>query len=160
MPGNPAVKWVKKPSCVEGWRTIRPSTTGIRRRSCFTVGRGIPGGVARTTSSTSTAAIALSAAAEEKAGVQPATLSTATKGTAERICPTWPRMPVSCVSSGTRPGGNQAGTSRIALAKVSASPAPSTMRAIIATPTVSVWDMSTWPSAISTAPAVRVTREP
>jgi hypothetical protein len=69
-------------------------------------------------------------------------------------------MPVSWVSSGTRAAGNQAGTRRMALAKVSASPAPRTTRAIIATPTVSVWDMITWPSAISTAPEVSVTREP
>ena len=69
-------------------------------------------------------------------------LSNATKGTAEAICPTCPRIPVSCVITGTRPAGNHAGTRRIALENVSASPAPRTIRAIIAVPTVSVCAIS------------------
>src|SRR5699024_799712 len=84
-PVKPAVKWVKNPSCVDGWRMIRASTSEILVTSCFTRGRGTPGGVARTTSSASSAATALTEAAEEKAVPQPATVSTATKGTAERI---------------------------------------------------------------------------
>ena len=91
---------------------------------------------------------------------QPATASRATKGTAEAICPTWPRIAVTWVRIGTRVAGNQAGTSRIALEKVSASPAPTTMRAAIATAAASVPAISSWPVAISAAPAVMVTREP
>src|SRR5690625_7132390 len=81
----------------------------------------MPGGVARTTSTASSAATALTPAAAPKAVDQPATASRATKGTAEAICPTWPRIAVTWVRIGTRVAGNQAGTSRIALEKVSRS---------------------------------------
>src|SRR5690625_5921039 len=83
MPGNPEDRCVKKPSWVAGWRTIRPTTCGIRHGFCLVRGRGMPGGVARTTSTASSAATALTPAAAPKAVDQPATASRATKGRSE-----------------------------------------------------------------------------
>ena len=49
-------------------------------------------------------------------------------GTTLKSWPSCPDMPVSCVSSGTRPGANQSGISRITEINVMASPAPTRTR--------------------------------
>ena len=51
---------------------------------------------------------------------------------AESTWPSWPQMPVSCVTSGTCRGENQCGTSRSTEMNVTASPRPTTARAAIA----------------------------
>ena len=65
---------------------------------------------------------------EERRATSPPSCSSATSGTAAAICPNWPRMPVSCVISGARWGGNHSATSRSTLMNVIASPAPTSTR--------------------------------
>ena len=62
-------------------------------------------------------------------------------------------MPVSWVTSGTRRGVNQCGTSRSTEMNVTASPSPTTARAPIASGRDVVSASASWPDAISAAPA-------
>jgi hypothetical protein len=78
--------------------------------------------------------------------------SSARNGTAESTWPSCPQNPVSWMTSGTRRGGNQCGTSRSTEMNVSASPSPRTARAAIAAGRDSVNASVSWPVAISAPP--------
>jgi hypothetical protein len=69
-------------------------------------------------------------------------------------------MPVIWVSSGTRRGANQRGTRRSTEMNVRASPSPTTALAPMARGNDSVRASSSWPPAMSAAPATMSTREP
>ncbi len=69
-------------------------------------------------------------------------------------------MPVNCVMSGTRRGGNQCGTRRSTEMNVSASPRPTTARAAIATGNTVVNARVSCPVAISAAPVTISVFEP
>lgn len=79
---------------------------------------------------------------------------------AESTWPSWPSMPVSWESTGTRRAGNQRGTSRSTEMKVKASPMPTSTRPATASGSRSVSASSPCPAAMSTAPAAIITREP
>ena len=78
--------------------------------------------------------------------------SSARNGSADSTWPSCPQMPVSCVTSGTRCGANQCGTSRSTEMNVTASPRPTTARAAMAAGRDSVNASTSWPAAISVAP--------
>ncbi len=80
------------------------------------------------------------------------TPSNARNGTADSTWPSWPLIPVSWVSSGTRSAGNQCGTSRRTEMKVTASPSPTTARAASARGSESVSAIASCPVTISAAP--------
>ena len=92
-------------------------------------------GALRTTTSTSTTTNALPAAALENATDQPAACSSAANGIADSTCPSWPKIVVSWVNSGTRLAGNQRGISASTATKTMASPVPTSTRAGTATGT-------------------------
>ena len=81
-------------------------------------------------------------------------------GTTLKSWPSWPDMPVSWVSSGTRAGANQSGMSRITEMKVMASPAPTSTRPRTPPGMFSAKASWSWPSPISTAPPAIMAREP
>lgn len=69
-------------------------------------------------------------------------------------------MPVSWTIMGPRCAGNQVAMRRSTLGKTAASPAPSSTRAMSATPTLGDSAIVSWPAAISTMPIVMIGREP
>ena len=69
-------------------------------------------------------------------------------------------MPVSWVSTGTRRTGNQAATSRSTEMNVSASPAPTSTRATMASGSTVVNASRSCPAAITVAPIAMRAREP
>ena len=95
-----------------------------------------------------------------KPGVQPKECRTKAKGSTLNSCPSWPDMPVSWVTSGTRAGANHSGISRITEIKVMASPAPTRTRPATPPGMVSAKASWSWPRPIRTAPPAIMAREP
>ena len=69
-------------------------------------------------------------------------------------------MPVTCVITGTWRGANHAGTRRMTLMNVIASPAPTSTRATTAQPASSASASRSWPAAMTTPPVTSSSREP
>ena len=69
-------------------------------------------------------------------------------------------MPVICTITGARCAGNHVAMSRSTLGNTAASPAPSSMRATIATPTFGEKAITSCPTAISSIPIVMIGRAP
>jgi hypothetical protein len=67
---------------------------------------------------------------------------------------------VSCVINGTRRAGNQAPITDRTLMNVSASPAPTSTRAAIASGNAVATASSSWPAAMITAPTTTSERAP
>ena len=117
-------------------------------------------GASRTAATTSRQARSESEATERKAVVQPATPRRPAKGMAESNWPDCPRVPTHCCSCGSRRGENQAPSRRSTERKVIASPAPTSTRPTIATPSSLASPTAACPSAIDRAPAAMSTRGP
>ena len=81
-------------------------------------------------------------------------------GTTLKSWPSWPDMPVSWVSSGTRAGANHSGISRMTEMNVMASPAPTSTRPSTPPGMLSAKASWSWPSPISRAPPAIIAREP
>jgi len=76
------------------------------------------------------------------------------------ICPNWPMSPVNCTSTGACRSGNHTAMRRSTLGKTAASPAPMSTRARMPMPTSEAKAITSWPSAMSTMPAVTIGRAP
>ena len=79
---------------------------------------------------------------------------------AAAIEPSWPKMPVSWVISGTVRPVNHMPITRSTLMNVIASPAPTSTRATMAVGTSVATARRNWPAAIVSAPARIIRREP
>lgn len=155
------VQCSQKPSWEAGSRTTRCSCSATDRAGSPPDCSARSGcGALRRIAATTRAITAETAAAEAKAGVQPAAPSTAANGIALRIWPDWPRMPMDWLRSGTRAGLNHAGSMRRIGPNVSASPAPTKMRPMMAEPMLVLSARSTWPMHMSTAPVASTVRVP
>ena len=121
--------WPKKPSRVPGRIHTAFSCAPTSRTDTEADGVQVLPGAFRTTTSTSRTTNALPAAALENATDQPAACSSAANGMADRICPSWPKIVVSWVNSGTRRPGNQRGIRASTATKTMASPVPTSTRA-------------------------------
>jgi hypothetical protein len=133
IPGNKVMKASQKASRVPGSahasRMSRPATANARARG-IRGGRGR--GESRRSARTTTAESTLIAAASRKDGVHPAAARTAANPTPEAMKPSWLNGPSAVVIQPLRSAGNHAGTRRITLMKVNASPTPKRTRAAIA----------------------------
>ncbi len=127
-------KCVHRPSRVPGsrhaWRSWARASPALTARD-----GGTKSGGSASTEKDTTATPIPTQPATRKDALHPAAPSRATSGMAAAIWPSWPRMPVSWMISGARPGGNHRGTSRSTLMKVIASPAPTSTRPSTASPT-------------------------
>ena len=94
------------------------------------------------------------------AGVQPARCRIMANGTTLKSWPSWPDIPVSWVSSGTRTGANQIGISRITAMNVMASPAPTRTRPTTPPGMLSANASCSCPRPIRMAPPAIMAREP
>jgi hypothetical protein len=150
---------VHSPSRVPGSRQDETSPASTWRGDGAGGGGGAPSGRSRTTASAASATATPTAAVETKAVVQPGPCSSAANGSADSTCPSWPSRPVSWVISGTRRAGNQAVTTESTLMKVSASPAPTSTRAVTASGMVSATASSNCPAAMVSAPTT-ISRRP
>ena len=79
---------------------------------------------------------------------------------AAAIAPTWPTMPVSCVTNGACLTRNQTATRRSSEVKIIASPAPSRMRAAMPTGKDPANANQNCPTVISVRPVNISRREP
>ena len=116
--------WPKKPSRVPG-RCQTPRTAprisridAPERRARRHRGRVAHHADARTATS------ALATAAAPNADGHPAPCSTHANGSAESTCPSWQRIVVTWMTSGTRRAGNHRGTSASTAVNTAASPRP------------------------------------
>jgi hypothetical protein len=157
--GNWVAMCPKKPSRVPGRRHTATSWPSTSRTDTGRLPAG-PAGVSRTTAGTSTATSSPAPAAAPKATGHPAACSSPANGTAETTCPSWQRIVVSWVISGTRRAGNQRGTSASAAVNTTASPAPTSTLASTASGSAPASASSSWPAAITSALAVSMTRDP
>jgi hypothetical protein len=114
----------------------------------------------RTTASTASATATPSAAAATNAVLHPRPCSSAANGSADSTWPDCPIRPVSWVINGTRRGGNQAVTTDSTLMNVSASPAPTSTRAVTASGSVVARASPSCPAAMMSAPATISRRAP
>lgn len=119
-----------------------------------------PGGRLRMTAKVSTVKSTPSPARLPKAIVQLVACSSAAMGRIAKSCPVCPTMPVSCTMKGACRSGNQTATTRSTLGKIAASPAPSSMRARIAVPTLGANAITSWPTAMRNMPIVMIGRAP
>ena len=117
--------WPKKPSRVPGrCHTARTAPRISRIDAPDGRDTAAPAGASRTTASASTATTALATAAAPNADGQPAPCSTHANGSADSTCPSWQRIVVTWMTSGTRRAGNHRGTSASTAVNTAASPRP------------------------------------
>ena len=146
---NPAQNPRRVPGSAHASRTPRLAVANAARRGTRG-GRG--SGESRSRARASTAVATLTAAADRNDGVHPQAASTAANPTAETTKPNWLSGPVAVVTFALRCGGNQAGTSRITLMNVSASPTPSTARAAYANGSAAAIANIAWAPAMTSDP--------
>src|SRR5689334_10000852 len=156
LPEKAVTKWVERPRRVPGSRHDARSASSRPVAATIVT----PGGALRRPTATTTAASRPTPAAMSKVGVHPAACSPATSGNAATIWPACPSSPVSWVTSGARPAGNQAGISRSTLMNVIASPAPTSTRAASPSDRLLAVAISSWPPDMNTAPTTIMRREP
>ena len=146
---NPAQNPSRVPGSAHASRTLRVAVASAARSG--TRG-GRPCGESRRRASASTAVTMLTAPVERNDGVHPHAARTAANPTAETTNPSWLIGPVVVVIFALRCGGNQAGTSRITLMNVSASPMPSTTRAAYASGSDAANANIAWAPAMTSEP--------
>ena len=155
--------WPKKPSRVPGPPPHLPQRRG-RSPAPTCRRRGRPGaGRARCAPRRARARRrrALAAAAAPNA-VRPARAvqQRARTARAERTWPSWQRIVVTCVISGTRRAGNQRGTSASTASNTTASPAPTSTRRARPAAAPCAKASRSWPAASSTPLTTSIAREP
>lgn len=101
-----------------------------------------------------------SPATEPNATVHEVACRNAANGAKASSCPLWPTTPVSCTMIELRCAGNQVAIRRTTLGNTAASPAPMSIRAAMAMPTLGEMAITSWPSAITSIPAVMIGRAP
>ena len=161
MPQNEHIQWIQKASRVAGTAiTARSWSSSPGVRSGLSAASATPDGVLRSSTRTTTPTAPEASAAAVKVPVQPTVPSRTASGIELSSCPACPSMPVSWLSTGIRPGLNQAGSSRSTGVNVIASPAPTRTRAMIAETRLPLNARSSWPRNINSAPQPSTIRLP
>jgi hypothetical protein len=152
--------WPKKPSRVPGRAHTARTCASAARTGIAAPGAQLAAGALRTTVHARTATTAPTPAAPPNAVPQPAPCSTAANGTADTTWPSWHRIVVSCVMTGTRRAANHRGISASVAVNTTASPAPTSTRASTASGNAGATASRSWPDAITSALTASIRREP